>query len=176
VLSLLPPSLETPALLIGPVIAAAGMLWLSRISPGSQYVSGLLGPGLLTAAGFGLSVPAVTLAATNGIPRRDAGLASGLLNTNRQVGASIGLAALATIAADRTAGLLAGSGSTPARIATALTHGYGRAFAVAVFVCLAASAVAWRVLPSLQSAEEAVGEQQHDRVQPAAPVPEVDRA
>ena len=51
-------------LLIGPVIAAVGMLWLSRISPGSQYVSGLLGPGLLTAAGFGLSVPAVTMAAT----------------------------------------------------------------------------------------------------------------
>ena len=47
---------------------------------------------------------------------------------------------------------------------------------VAVFVCLAASAVAWRVLPSLQSTGEAVGDQQHDRVQPAASVPEVDRA
>jgi EmrB/QacA subfamily drug resistance transporter len=137
-------------LLIGPVVAAAGMLWLSRITPGSEYVGGLLGPGLLTALGFGLSVPAVTLAATSGIPVRDAGLASGLINTNRQVGASIGLAALATVAADRTAALLAASGTGAARVAAALTQGYARAFAVAVLVCLAAAAVAWLVLPSLQ--------------------------
>jgi EmrB/QacA subfamily drug resistance transporter len=144
-------------LLIGPIVAAVGMLWLSRISPGTQYVSGLLGPGLLTAAGFGLSVPAVTLAATSGIPRRDAGLASGLLNTNRQVGASIGLAALATLAADRTASLLAGSVAAPAQVAAALTHGYGRAFGVAIFVCLAAAAVAALVLPSPRWAREAAG-------------------
>jgi hypothetical protein len=99
------------------------------------------------------------------------------------VGASIGLAALATIAADRTAGLLAGSGSTPARVAAALTHGYGQAFAVAVFVCLAAAAVAWLVLPSPRWAREAAGTREPAGAEPASapldpndPVPEVERA
>ncbi|MDP9342897.1 MAG: hypothetical protein M3Q23_12560 [Actinomycetota bacterium] len=135
--------------MIGPMVAAVGMLWLSRITPGSDYVASLLGPGLLTAIGFGLSVPPATLAGTSGVARQEAGLASGLFNTNRQVGASIVLAALATVAADRTTALL-GSSSAPASVRTAVTSGYARGFGFAVVICLAAALVAWRVLPARQ--------------------------
>jgi EmrB/QacA subfamily drug resistance transporter len=140
-------------LLVGPLVSALGMLWLSQITPASDYVGALLGPGLLTALGFGLSVPPATLSATSAVPRRDAGLASGLFNTNRQVGASIALAALATVAADRTAALL-GSSSAPARVAAAVTSGYARGFGLAALLCLAASLVAWTVLPSVRRARE----------------------
>ena len=71
--------------------------------------------------------------------------ASGVINTTRQVGGSIGLAALATVAADRSNQLLA-TGQT--QVNAALTSGYSRAFAGSVLLLLGASAVA-TIIPSV---------------------------
>src|SRR5450755_3222291 len=87
-----------PLLLAGSAITAGGMFWLSRISEHSTYVNGLLGPMMLTAAGLGLLFMPVTLVALSKVEDRDAGLASSLLNTGQQVGGSIGLALLGTVA------------------------------------------------------------------------------
>jgi EmrB/QacA subfamily drug resistance transporter len=140
-----------PLLMLGPTLTATGLLLLTGISSTSPYFPDLLGPTLLITLGLGLSFPASTLAATTGIRREEAGLASGLINTNRQIGGSIGLAALATLAANRTATLLAAAGSG-AHAATpgALTSGFARAFGFSGAICLAAALVALAIIPSVK--------------------------
>jgi len=135
-----------PLLIAGTATAAVGLAWLSRITPDSTFVADLLGPFLLSGIGMGLSITPVAVAATAGVPREEAGLASGLLNTSRQIGISIGLAVLATVAADRTAVLLAGVDATPTNVATALTAGYSRAIQLGVGIMAAAAVVAWRTM------------------------------
>ncbi len=87
-----------PLLLAGSAIATGGLFWLSRISEHSHYTTGLLGPMVLTAAGMGMLFMPLTLVALSRVEDRDAGLASSLLNTGQQVGGSIGLALLGTVA------------------------------------------------------------------------------
>jgi hypothetical protein len=87
-----------PLLLAGSAIGAGGMFWLSRISEHSTYTSGLLGPLLVTAAGLGMLFMPLTLVALSRVPDRDAGLAASLPNVGQQVGGSIGLALLGTVA------------------------------------------------------------------------------
>jgi len=87
-----------PLLLAGSLIGAGGMFWLSQINENSTYVGGLLGPMLVTAAGLGMLFMPLTLVALTKVQDRDAGLASSLLNTGQQVGGSIGLALLGTVA------------------------------------------------------------------------------
>ncbi len=87
-----------PLLLAGSTIATGGLFWLSRISEHSHYTTGLLGPMIVTAAGMGMLFMPLTLVALSRVDDQDAGLASSLLNTGQQVGGSIGLALLGTVA------------------------------------------------------------------------------
>jgi EmrB/QacA subfamily drug resistance transporter len=87
-----------PLMLTGSVIATGGMFWLSRLTENSHYVSGLLGPMLVTAFGFGLIFVPLSLVALAKVANNDTGVASSLLNTGQQVGGSIGLAILGTVA------------------------------------------------------------------------------
>lgn len=139
-----------PLILVGTLAAAAGLSWLAVIGPHSTFVADLLGPFVLIGLGMGLAVTPIAVAGTAGVAREEAGLASGLLNTSRTVGASIGLAALATVAANRTTSSLGHLVVTPARTAAALTDGYALAFGIAAVVLLATAAVALATLPSLR--------------------------
>ena len=96
---------------------------------------------LLCSAGIGFAFVPVTIAATNGVERTEAGLASGLVNTSRQMGGSLGLALLATVATQHTAGL-AGDASP----VEALTEGFQRAFAVGAAIALVGALVSLLVL------------------------------
>jgi EmrB/QacA subfamily drug resistance transporter len=87
-----------PLLIAGSTFAAGGMFWLSRITEHSSYAGGLLGPSILTGAGLGMLFMPLTLVALSKVADRDAGLASSLVNTGQQVGGSIGLAILGTVA------------------------------------------------------------------------------
>ena len=87
-----------PLLLAGSAIGTGGMFWLSRINEHSTYTGGLLGPLIVTAAGLGMLFMPLTLIALSKVEDRDSGLASSLLNTGQQVGGSIGLAVLGTVA------------------------------------------------------------------------------
>jgi EmrB/QacA subfamily drug resistance transporter len=87
-----------PLMITGSAILTGGMFWLSRITEHSHYASGLLGPMLVTAAGLGLIFVPLSLVALTRVADSDAGVASSLLNTGQQVGGSIGLAILGTVA------------------------------------------------------------------------------
>jgi hypothetical protein len=87
-----------PLLIAGSAGAAGGMFWLSRITEHSSYAAGLLGPSLVTGAGLGMMFMPLPLVALSKVADRDAGLASSLLNTGEQVGGSLGLAILGTVA------------------------------------------------------------------------------
>jgi EmrB/QacA subfamily drug resistance transporter len=87
-----------PPLIAGSALVAGGMFWLSRITEHSTYVGGLLGPTIVTAAGLGMLFMPLTLVSLSKVEDKDAGLASSLVNTGQQVGGSIGLAVLGTVA------------------------------------------------------------------------------
>jgi EmrB/QacA subfamily drug resistance transporter len=144
-----------PLLMVGLVISSGGFFWLSYITSTSTYVADLLGPGMLMTLGIGLCFTPLATAATAGVGRAQSGLASALLNTSRQVGGVIGLAAIATVAVDRTKSILAGSAHTPAATAAALTAGYSRAFEVAAATTLIAAIAAISV-PALRRAVQAL--------------------
>jgi EmrB/QacA subfamily drug resistance transporter len=87
-----------PLLLAGTSAAAGGMFWLSRISEHSSYAGAVLGPMLVFALGLGLLFVPVTLVAMSRVAGPDTGVAASLRNTGQQVGGSIGLAVLGTVA------------------------------------------------------------------------------
>jgi EmrB/QacA subfamily drug resistance transporter len=117
-----------PVLAAGMVFIAAGLVWFSQVSVGGGFVSDILGPSLLAAAGLGLAFVPQTIAAVSGVAEREAGLASGLINTSQQVGGALGLAVLATIANTRTDDVLARAGGDPSAVPNALTEGFQSAF------------------------------------------------
>ncbi|MDF9817018.1 MFS transporter [Streptomyces sp. SPB162] len=114
---------------------AVGLLWLSRISADGSYLADLLGPSILIGLGLSIAFVQLTAFAVDGVPQQDAGLAGGLVNTTRQVGGAIGLAALATLAGSVTA-----HAATHQSRLEALTAGYRAVFTVAAAV-LAATAL-----------------------------------
>jgi EmrB/QacA subfamily drug resistance transporter len=124
-----------PLLQIGTLLSAGGFAWLSTIGAHSSYWSHVFGPGCVIALALGVLFTPLASAATAGVHFSEAGLASGVLNTSRQMGGSVGLAVLATIAIARAHSALAG-GSTQAPVA--LTDGYSRAFLVATAISGAA--------------------------------------
>ncbi len=87
-----------PLLLAGPLFAGAGFMWLSRLSETGSYWGNLLAPVLVVSIGMGLMFVPLTLMVVSHVPNEEAGAASSLLNIGQQVGGSIGLAAIGTIA------------------------------------------------------------------------------
>jgi MFS family permease len=87
-----------PIIILGMALQTIAYLLLSPISITESYIGGLLGPMLLIGVGYGLGITAVNIAALTGTRRGEEGLASGLINTSRQIGGPIGLAVLLTIA------------------------------------------------------------------------------
>jgi len=141
---LLPKIGARPLLIVGTLLACGGFAWLSQIQSDSTYLSSVFGPGCVIALALGLLFTPLASAATAGVHYSEAGLASGVLNTSRQMGGSLGLAALATVAIDHTHTVLNTTHSSVSA-AEALTSGYARAFAIASVLGLLAFAVSWVV-------------------------------
>jgi len=130
-----------PVLSAGLLLTAAGGALYARMPAGGHYFWDVF-PGLLV-SGVGLAftfVP-VMIAGLTGVQPADAGVASGLLNTSRQIGGAIGLAAVTTIASTA-AGHYADSHAGLASSGPALTHGFHAAFYALIGVALAGAAIA----------------------------------
>ncbi|GAA3167605.1 MFS transporter [Nonomuraea roseoviolacea] len=133
---LLPRTGVRPLVLAGSACLLAGFGWLAQAHAGSGYLTGVLGPTLLVATGIGLTFPTLMAAATADVAGGDAGIVGGLANTASQVGGSVGLAVLATVAGIE-ASSQAGGSSSPA----ALAAGYDLVFLVAAGLGLAIAVV-----------------------------------
>jgi EmrB/QacA subfamily drug resistance transporter len=146
-----------PLLLTGAPAAAGGLYWLSRISEHDSYAGAVLGPMLVIAVGLGLLFVPLTLVAMSKVADKESGVAASLRNTGQQVGGSIGLAVLGTVAWTAVANSIhaqtahaaaaaarAGHPARPSQAAlTAIYHhalatGFSRAFLVTAGVMLLA--------------------------------------
>ena len=152
-----------PLLIAGSAIAAGGMLWLSRITEHSTYAGGMLGPALVLGVGLGLVFVPVSLVILNKVNTSDAGAASNLNNVGQQVGGSIGLAVVGTVAWSAVASSLrsaaaaaakAGvhvSGTKAAALRTeiyrhALATGFARGYLVSAGILALAAIIALAVI------------------------------
>jgi EmrB/QacA subfamily drug resistance transporter len=132
----------------GMVLAAAAMVYLTRLTVTSSYVPHVLPALLVMGLGFGMIFSPAINTATAGVRREDSGVASALVNTMQQVGGSIGTSALSTIALTATASYLVAHHTGPAAPAIAATQGYTEAFAVAAGLLGIGVIVAVALLPS----------------------------
>jgi predicted MFS family arabinose efflux permease len=124
-------------------IAAFGMFLLGGVTVHSTYAGHILPTILLLSFGMGAAFPALQIAALHEVSTEDAGLGSAVQNTVVQIGGSLGLAVLVTVALRRTASSLA-AGNAPA---LAATQGYALAFRAAAFAMFAAALVALALIP-----------------------------
>jgi EmrB/QacA subfamily drug resistance transporter len=147
-------------LLAGLALILAGLLLFTRAPVDASYVRDVLPSMLLMGVGAGLCFPALLTLGMSGATAQDSGLVSGLINTTAQVGGSLGLAVLATLATSRTDHLLAEGQST----ASALTGGYQLAFGTGAGLVAVAILVAATVL---RSGAEARGETARESESPA---------
>ena len=130
----------------GTVLAAVGFGWQSMMTPQGDYLTEIMFPGILMMLGAGLTATPLAALATSGAAPGEAGLVSGLVNTSRTMGGSLGLAVMSTIAATRTAD----SGAPGA-----LTEGYALVFRTGTGVLLAGAVLMLVWLPRRISAKPA---------------------
>jgi EmrB/QacA subfamily drug resistance transporter len=130
-----------PVLSAGLLLTAAGAALYAQMPADGRYFWSVF-PGLvLSGIGLALSFVPVMIAGLTGVRPADAGVASGLINTSRQIGGAIGLAAVTTIAATASS-RYADSHAVSAFSGSALTHGFHVAFYALIVVALAGAAIA----------------------------------
>ena len=122
-----------PVMVLGMVLITGGLLWYTQIAVDSTYATALLPGYLLMGFGIAFAFIPVSIAALAGVGERDAGLASGILNTAQQIGGALGVAIAATIVTTHATTLLK-SGDDAA-------HAYTSGFALSFWVIAALSAV-----------------------------------
>jgi EmrB/QacA subfamily drug resistance transporter len=137
----------------GLTMMAVGFLLLTKVAEGGSAILYIMVPGLLTAAGIAMSIVPSTIAATQGAKEGQQGLASGLVNTSRQVGGGLGIAVLVTLATTRTSDLIGGG----VRVPQALTEGFRLGFYIGAGLCVAAAlaTLAWVPKPAESQAPKA---------------------
>lgn len=131
----------------GLVLLTCGLALLARIGDSGSAIGFVVLPGLLVALGIGLSIVPSTIAATQAAGHQQAGLASGLVNTSRQVGGALGIALLISIATSYTSHLIGANN----QVSEALTEGFRIAYLIAAGLALLAAIATAALLRSAAS-------------------------
>jgi EmrB/QacA subfamily drug resistance transporter len=138
----LPRTGPRPLVPAGLLTAALGMVLLTRIGVDTAYATHVLPSLILIGIGFGLTLGPSFATATFGVPARDSGVASAMVNTSQQIGGSIGTALLSTLAASAVTDFVTDRGPAPEVLRQAAVEGYTTAFwwaavifAVGALVC-----------------------------------------
>jgi EmrB/QacA subfamily drug resistance transporter len=146
-------------LVVGMALLALGMAWLTRVPTGADYLPDLLPAFLLAGIGGGLSGPAAQIGALSRVAGRDVGLASGLVETMREIGGAVGIALVSTVLIGRTndANGLANPGAQQAAVVDA----FQAAFVVIAVLAALGALVAAIAFPSAgRGVEVRVGEEE----------------
>ncbi|MCF2528713.1 MFS transporter [Yinghuangia soli] len=117
-----------PVVPVGMALAAAAMAWLTALDLNSTYVPHVLLPLMLAGTGLGLVMAPAMAVATAAVRTEDAGVASAMVNTCQQIGGSIGIAVLNTLAASAATRYAQGKPPTPQTLAQAQLHSYDTAY------------------------------------------------
>jgi EmrB/QacA subfamily drug resistance transporter len=154
----------------GLLLDAVSLVQFTQLPVEGHYFWNMFPAFLISGVGLALSFVPVTIAGLAGVRREDAGIASGLINTSRQVGGAVGLAAVTTIAAAYTT---TGGGTGLARVASldaGLTHGFQVGFAVLAGMAVAGAAIAATLLgpPATVAAGELVNVEHANPLEEAA--------
>ncbi|MFG2548491.1 MFS transporter [Streptomyces sp. NPDC048581] len=143
---------------LGTVVAAVGFGWQSTLSVASGYLTSIMVPGILMMLGAGLGATPLAALATSGARPGDAGLVSGLVNTSRTMGGSLGLAVMSTIAAARSSAGSGAAGAPGSAVAAgeltpeALTEGYALVFRTSAVVLVVGAVLMLLWLPKKSAA------------------------
>ncbi|HEY0805909.1 MAG TPA: MFS transporter, partial [Pseudonocardiaceae bacterium] len=119
-----------PVLVIGLLLAVAGLLLLARVPVHANYAVDILPAFLVGGLGLGMAFVPIQVAAFGGVDRADAGLAAGLINTSQEAGGALGVAIAATIAFSRVPALTRWANGDPGRVLTARASVFHEAFLV----------------------------------------------
>jgi MFS family permease len=122
----------------GGVLATGAMIWLTQLRDDSSYATFILPAFIIMAVGMALVFVPLGNTALSGVSDHDAGVASAMVNTTQQVGASLGVALLNTVFTNAVTSYVQTNG--PASTPLGVVHGYNVAFTVSA-VLIAASAV-----------------------------------
>jgi EmrB/QacA subfamily drug resistance transporter len=155
----------------GTLLSTGAMAYLTQLTVTSSYAAGVLPAIIVLGLGFGMIFAVTINTATAGVRPQDAGVASALVNTMQQVGGSIGLSALSTVALTATTSYLAAHHAGPLAPAIAATHGYTTAFAIAAAILGLGVIIAIVLLPSRRQLAE-LGTGAAEPTPPPAPQPE----
>ena len=145
---------------VGMTLIAAGVIWATAVPTHGHFLANLAGPMVIAGAGTAFAFIPISIAALAGVQERQAGLASGLLNTSQQLGGAIGIAIASSVAAAHTTALVHSGEPVPA----ALTGGFRTAFwvlgAIALLAVPAIFALIRRDELSQAAAKTGIGEAQ----------------
>jgi EmrB/QacA subfamily drug resistance transporter len=151
----------------GLALSTVALVLFARLPAHGHYFTDLFPAFLISGLGLAMTFVAMSIGALTGVRQADAGIASGFINTNIQIGGAVGVAAAITIATTATNTYLHAHAGVGAFNGAALTYGFGIAFRVLAVTAAVGAVLAALMIKSQQSAAEHEPESARDALEPA---------